>query len=136
MRTIQDMIDNHEGESYSGGHNVDADWIFYTDDVHSSVTLRVYFSASAMADRFVDRLGMGRENALDHVRSMVHAVTYHECRDMPFDIDTEFVGEEVLCTDISGDYNGEDMDALNLKFDPAIERVGYYAARIEDPDLR
>lgn len=136
MKTIQDMIDNHEGETYSGDRNVDAVWLFYTDDVHSSATLRVYFSASAMADRFVDRLGIDREDALERIRVMVHAVTYHECRDMPFDLDTEFAGEEVLCTDISGDYNGEDMEYLARIFDPAIERVAYYAARIEDPDLR
>ena len=136
MKTIEYMIDNHEGESYSGDRNVDAVWIFYTDDVHSSATLRVYFSASAMADRFAATLGIDRADALERVRAMVSAVTYHECRDMPFDIDTEFAGEEVLCTDISGDYNGEDMEALNRAFDSAIERVAYYVARIEDPDLR
>ena len=136
MQTIQDMIDNYDGDYYDGDHSVDADWTFYTDDIGSSVTLRVFFSASAMADRFVDRLGIDREDALDRVRVMVHSATYHECRDMPFDIDTEYAGEEVLCTDISGDYNGEDMDGLNRKFDPAVERVAYYVARIEDPDLR
>lgn len=136
MKTIQDMIDNHEGETYSGDHNVDAVWLFYADDVHSSATLRVYFSASAMADRFVDRLGIDREDALERVCVMVHAATYHECCDMPFDLDTEFAGEEVLCTDISGDYDGEDMEALTRKFAPAVERVAYYAARIEYPDLR
>ena len=136
MQTIQDMIDNHEEETYSGDRNLDAVWHFYTDEYHSSVTLRVYFSASAMADRFVDRLGIDREDALERVRVMAHSVTYHECRDMPFDIDTEYAGEEVLCTDISGDYNGEDMEALNRAFASAIERVAYYVARIEDPDLR
>lgn len=136
MKTIEYMIDNHEGESYSGDRNVDAVWIFYTDDVHSSATLRVYFSASAMADRFVDRLRIDREDALEMVGGMFQSVVYNECHEMPFDIDTEFAGEEVLCTDITGDYNGEDMEALTRKFDPAVERVAYYAARIEDPDLR
>lgn len=136
MQTIQDMIDNHEEETYSGERNVDAVWHFYTDEYHSSVTLRVYFSASAMADRFVANLGIDREDALERVRAMVHAVTYHECRDMPFDLDTDYSGEEVLSTDIDGEYNGEDMEALNRVFDPAIERVAYYAARIENPDLR
>lgn len=135
MKTIQDMIDNHDEEAYSGERGVDAVWNFYADDIHSSATLRVYFSASAMADGFVTNLGIDREDALERIRSMVHAVTYHECRGMSFDLDTDYAGEEVLCTDISGDFNGEDMEALILKFDPAVERVAYYTARIEDPDL-
>ena len=49
MQTIQDMIDNYDGDYYDGDHSVDADWTFYTDDIGSSVTLRVFFSASAMA---------------------------------------------------------------------------------------
>ena len=136
MKTIEYMIDNHEGESYSGERNVDAVWIFYEAGGYSSATLRVFFSASAMADRFVARLGIDREDALRRVRDMFHSAVCQECRDMPFDIDTEFAGEEVICTDIDADYNGEDMDALNLKLDQAVERVAYYAARIEDPDLR
>lgn len=136
MNIVQDMFDNHDGESYSGERNIDATWLFYGSGVRASAILRVLFSASAMADRFVARLGIDRDDALDRVFDMVHAAVCQECLEMPFDIDTEFVGEEVLCTYIDGEYNGEDMDALNLKFDQAVERVAYYAARIEDPDLR
>lgn len=130
------MIDNHDGEYYGDDHRVDADWTFYEGEDHSSVAVLVYFSASDTVGRIVDKLGIDREDALRRVRDMIHSVTYQECRDMPFDLETYSVGEEVLCTDISGDYNGEDMEALTRKFAPAVERVVYYTARIEDPDLR
>lgn len=136
MKTIQDMIDNHEEETYSGGYSVDAEWIFYADDRHPSVILRVFFSASDMVDRFTAHMSIDRDDALERVLDMVDSVTSYECLGMPFDVRTDYAGEEALFTDIISDYNGEDMDELNLKFDPAVERVAYYAARIEDPDLR
>lgn len=136
MKTIQDMIDNHDGEYYSGNHSVDADWNFYDNEVQPFTTLRVFFSASAMVDRFTAHMGIDRSDALERVRDMVHAVTYHECRMMQFDLETDYSGDELLFITISEDYNGEDMEALTRRFDPAVERVAYYVSRIEDPDLR